>query len=218
MILSMDDIKTILIHVRESIRYQFVCPPKRKLLKNRDFTWISSNCTGAIITHELQCRFNTPTVNLFIKPSDFIKFVRNIDEYAEKEFKYEPELSRNCGYPVAKLDDITVYFVHYHTFEEAVNKWKQRYARIDKDNIFIMMSEKDGCTYDDLQEFDKLPYKNKIVLTHKPYPEIKSAVYITGFENQEQLGDVFRMRKLFSLTKYYDEFDFVKWLNEGEKK
>ena len=214
----MINVKELLIRGREVIRYYFVCPQKRKLLKNKNFTWLSSNCTGAIITHELQCPFNTPTVNLYIKPKDFIKFVSNLDGYAAKEFEDDPEMSKECGYPVARLDDITVYFVHYHTLEEAVSKWKQRYTRINKNNIFIMMSERDGCSYEDLQLFDKLPYKNKIVLTHKQYPEIKSAVYITGFENESQLGDVFRMRRLFSVTKYYDEFDFVKWLNEGEKK
>lgn len=205
----------MLIKLREKIRYNCVCSKARKRLKNKNFTWLSSNCTGAIITHELQCPFNTPTVNLYIEPKDFLKFVNNLDFYAEKDFAYEPELSEKCGYPVAKLDDITVYFVHYHSLEDAIGKWKQRYARINKNNIFVMMSERDGCTYEDLQEFDKLPYENKIVLTRKQYPEIESAVYISGFEDRDELGDVFRMRKKFSLTKYYDEFDFVGWLNNG---
>lgn len=212
----MANTKGIFIKIREKARYNFVCSKMRKRLKNKNFTWLSSNCTGAMITHELQCRFNTPTVNLYIRPKDFIKFVSNLDYYEKKDFVYDSVRSQQCGYPVAELDDIVVYFVHYHTFEEAVQKWKQRYARMNKNNIFVMMSERDGCTYEDLQAFDRLPYKNKIVLTKKKYPEIKSAVYISGFEDKDQLGDVFRMRKMLSLTKYYDEFDFVKWLNEGE--
>lgn len=86
-----------------------------------------------------------------------------------------------------------------------------------ENNLYVMMSERDGCNYEDLKQFDRLEMENKIVLTHIQYPEIRSAVYITGFEKEKQLGDVFRMRKLFGLTKYYDEFDFVKWLNEGIK-
>lgn len=212
----MINMETMFIKLRENIRYKFVCSKTRKRLKNKNFTWLSSNCTGAIITHELQCPFNTPTVNLYIEPKDFLKFVSDLDGYKDKEFTYLPELSEKCGYPVARLDDITVYFVHYHTYEEGVAKWKQRYERINKANIFVMMSERDGCTYEDLENFDQLPYKNKIVLTKKKYPDIKSSVYISGFEDRDQLGDVFRMRKKLSLTKYYDEFDFVSWLNEGE--
>lgn len=207
------DLKMKLIKIREQARYMFVCSGHRRRLKNRNFTWLSSNCTGAIITHELNCKFNTPTVNLYIEPKDFIKFVSNLDDYADKELIFDKELSQSKGYPVAKLDDITIYFVHYHTEKECVDKWKQRYARINMNNVYVMMSERDGCTYEDLVAFDGLPYKNKIVLTKKKYPEIKSAVYISGFEDKEELGDVFRMRRLLSLTKYYDDFDFVKWLN-----
>ena len=212
----MFNLETMLIKLRENIRYNFVCSKTRKRLKNKNFTWLSSNCTGAIITHELKCPFNTPTVNLYIEPKDYIKFVSDLEGYKNKEFTFLPDLSSERGYPVGKLDDIVVYFVHYHSYEDAIAKWKQRYDRINKDNIFVMMSERDGCTYDDLQAFDKLPYKNKIVLTKVRYPEIGSSVYISGFENEDQLGDVFRMRKKLSLTKYYDEFDFVDWLNSKE--
>lgn len=207
------DLKMTLVKFREHIRYKFVCSKHRRRLKNKDFTWLSSTCTGAIITHELNCKFNPPTVNLYIEPKDFIKFVSNLDYYGQAELCFDERLSAYKGYPVAKLDDITIYFVHYHSEKECIDKWKQRYSRINKNNIFVMMSERDGCTYEDLIAFDHLPFKNKIVLTKKKYPEIKSAVYISGFEDKEELGDVLRMRKLLSLTKYYDDFDFVRWLN-----
>lgn len=210
----MIDIQMMLIKIRERIRYATVCAAKRKKLKNKNFTWISSNCTGAIITHELNCRFNSPTVNLYIEPKDFIKFVSNIDSYSKYSLVFDKNLSDEKGYPVAELGDIKIYFVHYHSSEEAQNKWINRYKRIDKHNMFIMMSERDGCTFEDLVNFDKLPYKNKIVLTKREYPEIHSAIYIPGFENCDELGDVFRMPKKICLHKYYDVFDFVKWLNE----
>ena len=57
-----------------------------------------------------------------------------------------------------------------------------------------MMTDKDGgkgAKYEDLQAFDNLPYPNKVVFTHKPYPELKSAFYIKGFENEGEVGDLF---------------------------
>ena len=57
----------------------------RKKLKNKDFTIISSNCNGAVITSDLGIRFNSPTVNLFFYPDDYLKFVSNIKFYVEQE-------------------------------------------------------------------------------------------------------------------------------------
>lgn len=202
-----------LIKLREWVRYHTICAIQRHKLINRNFTWISSNCTGAIITHELNCRFNSPTVNLYIEPKDFIKFVRNIEAYESKKLKFDSALSIEKGYPVAVLEDIKIFFMHYQSKEEAEKKWVERYKRINKNNMFIMMSERDGCSFEDLRCFDQIPFENKIVLTKKPYAEIKSAVYIPGFENEKELGDVFRMPKKLCLKKYYDSFDFVKWLN-----
>lgn len=209
--------KKILIDFRECLRDKLICKKQRRKLTNHDFTLLSSNCTGAIITHELGCRFNTPTVNLFIKPCDFIKFASDLDSYAQERLVFVEEMTGQMGYPVARLKDIYIYFVHYHSSEDAEMKWYGRYKRINKENLFVLMSERDGCTYQDLKKFDSLPIKNKLVLVKKDYPEIKSAVHIHGFENENQLGDVFRMRRLFGVTKYYDEFDFVAWLN-GETK
>lgn len=210
------DIKKSLIKFREDVRRKIVCQKMRRRLHNKNFSLISSNCTGAIVTNELGCRFNTPTVNLYIEPKDFLKFVKSLDVYTKEKMVFDSILSEKKGYPVAVLKDIKIYFVHYHSNEDAERKWYERFKRINYNNMFILMSERDGCTYEDLEQFDKLPFKNKIVLTQRPYPDIKSSVYISGFEKNEQLGDVFRCRNLVGITKYYDEFDFVGWLN-GEK-
>lgn len=207
------DFKTRLIKLRENVRRKIICPKMRKRLCNTDFSLISSNCTGAIISNELGCRFNTPTVNLYIEPKDFLKFVKSLDVYLKEKLVFDPALSKERGYPVAVLKDIKIYFVHYHSNQDAERKWYERFKRINYSNMFVLMSERDGCTHEDLEEFDQLPFKNKIVLTKRPYPEIKSSVYISGFEKNEQLGDVFRCRKLIGVTKYYDEFNFVGWLN-----
>lgn len=88
--------------------------------------------------------------------------------------------------------------------------------RINYDNIFILFTDRDGCTYDDLVRFEKLPFKNKIAFTHKKYLELKHAFYISGFENQESVGALMNWVSRFSPFKYYDRFDYVSWFN-GEK-
>lgn len=77
------------------------------------------------------------------------------------------------------------------------------------------MTDRDGCTFEDLPSFDRLPYKNKVVFTHRKYPQIKSAYYIKGFENHKNVGDLYKYKSLLTLKKYYDDFNYIEWFNSG---
>ena len=180
-------------------------------LESSTISLIASNCNGALILHELGIRFNSPFVNLWIKPKDFIRLLKNFDGYMTKELSETTE--DGIDYPVGKLGDVTIYFQHYDSFEQAKEKWNERKTRINKDNLFVLFTDRDGCTYEDLVEYDSLPY-NKVVFTNKPYPEIKSSFYIKGFENLDSVGHCFEYMPGKKI-KYYDQFDYVKWFNKG---
>jgi uncharacterized protein (DUF1919 family) len=183
----------------------------RKKLTNTNFSLIASNCNGGFILHDLGMRFNSPFINLWIKPKDFIRILSDFREYMDAPLTFVKE--DGIDYPIGKLLDAKIYFMHYESEAEAESKWKGRKQRIDYDNMFILFTDRDGCTYDDLLDFDRLPFKNKIVFTKRPYPDIKSAVYIKGFENQDSVGDCFAyMPKGFG-KKYYDQFDYISWFN-----
>lgn len=183
----------------------------RRRLKNRSFSVISSNCNGGCMLHDLGMRFNSPFVNLWMKAGDFVKFLKRPDYYFGCDMTFTEE--DGISYPIGVLDDIRLYFQHYKTPEEAKAKWLERASRINYDNLFVMMSERDGCTYDTLREFDALPYKNKVVFTHIPYPEIKSAYYISGWESADSIGICLNYKGKGSVKKYYDDFDYVSWFN-----
>lgn len=121
------------------------------------------------------------------------------------------------NYPIGILDDIKIYFEHYETEEIARTKWEERVSRINYNNLFIMFTDKDGCTLNDLKEFDNLPFSNKIAFVHKPLTNIKSAFYIKGFESDNSVGILLNYRKPYSVKKYYDDFNYVKWFNTGLK-
>lgn len=185
---------------------------KRRKLKNHNPTIIASNCNGGYILHDLGLRFNTPTINLFILATDYLKFVKNLDYYLAQELE---EIESNLDYPVGKLADIRIFFMHYKSFDEAKQKWVERSKRIDKNNIFLMMTDKNVCTHDLMIEFDNLPYKNKVIFTHKPYPEIKSAVYIKGFESEGEVGILSDWKPGFWKRRYLDDYDYVSFLNNN---
>lgn len=182
---------------------------KKIRLKNKTPSVISSNCNGTFIQHDLGLQFRTPFVNLWIKPKDYLKILNNLRYYLSCNLTFTKE--NGINYPVGVLDDVKLYFQHYSSEKEAEEKWKRRITRIDYNNIFILFTDRDGCTKNDLEEFDKLHYKNKIVFTHIPYPDIKSAFYIKGFEEKESVGILSNYRNC--LKRYYDDFDYVNFFN-----
>jgi len=106
--------------------------------------------------------------------------------------------------PVGVIDDIEVIFLHYPTSEEAKEKWIRRSARVNWDNLFIKFSQMNGCSQDALQQFDDLPFANKICFTASLMPQLKCASFFKGFEDSSQgiLNDTDRFDKSFNLTRW----------------
>lgn len=185
----------------------------RLRLKNRDFSLIASNCNGGCILHDLGLPFNSPFVNLWLKPKDFIRFCARMDEYLALPLRFVPE--EGVSYPVGQLGDVRLYFQHFKSPEEAEAAWLRRAKRINRSNLFLLATDRDGWTEDDFAAFEALPYENKIVFCHREYPKYHSAVYIPGFEDQNEVGMCMNYVNSRSCKKYYDAFDYVGWFNEG---
>lgn len=206
-------IKSIFLMLREKLFTfirKFYLKTKKKELSNKTPSVFSSNCVGCMVLHDLSLQFNSPFVNLYLTAKDYLKFLSDPQKYLDAEFE---EITSDKPYPVGKLLDLTFYFVHYSSFDEAVTAFKRRAKRINFDNLFVIFSERDGCDYKDLEIFDNLPFENKVVFTHKPYSEIKSSFYISGFEKENELGSILSWDKKIG-RKIYDRFDFVKWFNK----
>ena len=199
--------------IKDKLRQPFV-NRMRKRLKNKDMSVIASTCNGALILHDLGLKFNSPFVNLWIEASDFVDICEDLKSYMEMDLKFTKV--EGISYPVGLLKNAKIYFMHYKSEEEAYEKWNERKKRINYDNIFILFAERDGCSEDILKRFDKLPFENKLVFVHKEMPEIKSAYYIKGFEGEDEIGLCSSFKGKCWPRKYYDQFDFPRWFNEGK--
>lgn len=191
---------------------------QRKRLENKDVSIISSNCNGGVISSDLGLQFKSPFVNLFIKASDYIKILSDLKGYMEEELHFVNEIDSIYGevpYPTAYLRDAKIYFMHYASEEEARNAWNRRKKRINWENLYVIFTDRSGCTMDDLRAFDKLPYEHKVVFTHIPQPEIKSSFYIRGYEHENKVGILSDWQNAsYPVKRVYDQFDYVKWFNE----
>ena len=126
-------------------------------------------------------------------------------------------------YPIGILkgdenhSQITINFEHYSNFTEAKEKWISRAKRVKYDNIYVIMEYYDGIHNEELIElFQKIPYKNKVILTHKDHKEEYTKT-IHCFDDSLDLneigGKIFRYNGLTG-KRYYEDFDYVEFLNK----
>lgn len=144
--------------------------------KLENISIISSNCIGGVLSHDYKLKFMSPTVNLFMLPNDYIKFVKNIRHYIQCDVT---EITNtNAPYPLGKLDDITLFFVHYPSFEFARAKWNERKQRIHFENLFLVFTDQNGCSEENVKEFSKFPYPKVFFTSQKKYAKYDFAVYM----------------------------------------
>lgn len=185
---------------------------KKKRLKNIRPTIIASNCVGTMIYWDMRLPAYSPMINLGLEMNDFVRFAEKLDWYLEQPLCMIKDDS--VSYPVGMLADLRINFGHYDSWEQADKQWKMRCKYVDMNNLFLIGCEKDGCTYETIRRFDSLPYKNKIILTKKKYPEFSSAYQIRGFNEHEEMGSLIAFRKGLLLRRYMEDFDYVDFLNE----
>ena len=185
----------------------------RKSLKNTDVTFLCPNCIGGILFHDLGIQFKSPTVNLMMTQVDFIKFILNMDYYLEQNFVFYDDSNYSC--PCAKLDDIVVHFTHYADENIAVEKWSSRVLRMNKDNIFVFLTERDGITKEQIAMLRRLNVRGLVVFTSNNYPDIEYAVHIPKYEQQGEVGNILKKSIVNGKREYERYFDFVKWFNES---
>ena len=184
---------------------------KRHKLRNRNATIISSNCNGEFMYYDMRLPFLSPTINLSFDMNDYVKLLDNLRWYMSQPIM--PCEDKQFDFPCGMLADIKIRFNHYKTFEEAVEKWEERKKRINWDNLYVVAIDGDNCSEESIQRFDALPFKHKVIFTHCPRPDIKSAFYLKGFENQQGVGAAIYFKKQFRIRRYLDDFDYIAFLN-----
>lgn len=173
-------------------RLKFV---RRIGLKNKSVSIISNNCGGGFISQYFGLPYNSPTAGLYFESHDYIKFVRDLKHYFSASLEFiDPCESKNRDsfkdtvgwgtYPVARCDDIEIYFMHYPTKEEAAEKWYRRAHRVDLCNVYCILFENDTSTEEVCRAFDKLSLPHK-VMTYHDYQGLGHGVYSADVANRE---------------------------------
>ena len=185
-------------------------------LKNKSFTLFSNDCWGAEVYKYFGLPFNTPFIGLMLSAPCYLKLLANPKYYLSQPLCFQEQsfyadidklrLDWKHYVPIATIGgDVEIQFLHYHSEEEAREKWARRVERINWDNIFLKFDGSKGWATPTLvQEFDQLPYP-KLTLLREPQMEITSAVVVPRYtvDGMQQ----------FERSRPY--LDLVGWLNGG---
>ncbi len=210
---------TTLQHLKKSILLWMRKPYLPTLRANipPDCSIITNNCFGGRIPQDLKYPYNSPTAGLFICYPDYIKFLQNLP-YAihtpikfKKESKY-PEIdnylkSLSWEVPIGSIElkdtEIEIIYLHYHSEQEAKDKWERRCKRINLNNLIIFGSDNDRCTKQDVIDFLSLPYEHKFFFSAHDFglPNSSEYAFIKEMEKNQQVNTYNKAHILYKYLK-----------------
>lgn len=216
---------TSILRFHRHIFYRLAYKKDASKLINYDFSIIASNCIAGVFYNFYNLKFLTPTINTDFNGMGFLKFVNNIEECINNEIV---EIKDNTyNFPVGKMENIGIIkFPHCETFEDAINDWNRRKARINYNNIIVIWNIKGLAKQEEIEEFDKIKYR-KICYTNDPklenhqncvflkrYVDIVPTPLLTNIRN-------FSCRRIFdyyfNIIDYINGKDFVDCLQHKNK-
>ena len=186
-------------------------------LKNKNFSIITTNCIGSIIYHRLGHPFLSPTINVVIFEPEFIEFCVHMDHYLSKDLQFKTEGNRIFaeleGDLKKDIPPINVYFNHVSSEREAEESWERRKKRINKDNMYLIMYNRNGITPEQIKRLESVPFNNKVIFTEEPIPGIDWASCILPPEKNDFPTDFF-MEDNFGRRYYEKKWDLVSFFNK----
>ena len=173
-------------------------------------TIICSTCIGGMISHNLGLKFMSPTVNIWMIPSDLVKFVSDLDRYLNSDIVFK----ESNDYPVGRIDDITVYFQHYTSEDEARNKWEERKKRIDRDNLYIITDE-NNLSESEIEKLEQVKCKRLVIFTADS--EKREPFFAYDCYKDEKEICFYRVRDLKGFAPFEKEFNYAAWLSGADE-
>lgn len=192
----------------------------RRKLKNHDFSLITNNCVGGVICHNLNMPFRSPTVNLWMTSNEFLRFVNDLPYYLNCPVEEIHE--EGISYPIGLLrrgeETVRLYFMHYDSFAQAVEKWSARAKRVDFNHLYIILDYPAHSSSPEQQAqiketFDTLPYLHKVMLTKPDGVHGQGIVNMEVYNKDYTPGLILTRKGDYSVKRYLDDFDYVSFLN-----
>ena len=183
-----------------------------------DASIISNDCLGGMISHDLGLKFMSPTINLYFEtPEDYLEFLSDIQHYTSSPIKQVYRDGRD--YPIGQIrkgdKTVTIHFMHYASFDEAVFKWQERSKRIHYDKLVVIWHVAFDLTDANFERFQRLGFKKALILTGKDCPINSNIVYkLVSYEEDYDPNIFFSYKSSSSIFRYIDETRYWKLLKK----
>ena len=172
----------------------------RNSVKVKDITIISQNCIAGVLYHDLNQQFLSPTINMFFDAKDFLKFVLNLDKYINGNMIMEWDEE----YPIGHIDDVTVKFMHYDSCTQAMEIWEKRKARIVRDKIFVISTDRDGFDEQLYEQWKNVKYPKILFTANRKFYDGRNSVLFEQYEKDECVSDLIPQREFYKDNRLVD--------------
>jgi uncharacterized protein (DUF1919 family) len=182
----------------------------RRTLAGSDVAIIGSNCIGGRIASEAGNPYRSPTVGLIVPPASFVELASDLPRYLDHEIVPDADASAVHGCPVGRMGAVELRFVHYASFDEAVDRWRARAARVDPDRVVLLWTDRGAMTDELVDRFAALPAPRKLMLTARPRPGLDFVAVVPGCAGAPTVDDLFTRWDLLEPVLRGDRLDLFR--------
>ena len=175
---------------------QKICDAKKAFIQ-QNISFISQQCIGGIIYHDMEMKFLSPTINLYFKSTDFLKMVENLEFYINIPIDIKTENGLIVGY----LKDVRIIFLHNNNENLAKEKWEERKKRICFDKLFIICTDRDGFDDACFERFKKLKYPKALITRNEKWKDENFCIYLKKYKDDDCIPDTIPTREFYENNK-----------------
>lgn len=158
---------------------------------------ISQNCIGGVLYHDLGLEFSSPTINLFFRGPDFVRFVLDLEKY----FNLAPIITWGESYPIGHLNDVEIHFMHYDTCSEAKAAWNRRKTRVDWEHILVLCTDMEDFTDEVFENWKKISYPKILFTSNAAFAGEQDTVYYPQYQSMGHVPDLIPKREFYRSGK-----------------
>lgn len=201
----MDNFLKKLLAIRSNLASHII-----RYLISRDVSIVSDDCWGGQYYKQANIHYLTPTVGLWVDPKHYLDYIENFEELHKKPTFSEQTYDKN--YPVGSLSEtVDIYFMHYQTFDQAIETYLRRYKRVNHNKLFFKIDfGKPGYTVKDIDRWNSIALKNAVALYPPSITVPKEGVH-NGILVENWVLDG---KELFDISHSY--FNIYKWAKTGQ--
>lgn len=172
-------------------------------LRKGDCSILSQNCIGGVLYHDMGLRFLSPTVNLYFTAADFVNFILNLEHY----LTLEPVMEWDETYPIGRLEDVTIHFMHSETCLEARQDWERRKARLNRDKILVLCTDMENFTEEVFAQWQKIPYPKLLYTANAAWAAHPDSVFYPEYQPGGCVPDLIPKREFYRNGKVIEKWN-----------